>query len=91
MTLKVEYLQRAVGLAGKMLEKFEDGSGGGLWSSADETLIARMKDDYDGAEPSGNAVAALALAASGKLQPVVITQGKPEDIPSRIEMLKPSE
>ncbi len=67
VTLKVEYLQRAVGLAGKMLEKFEDGSGGGLWSSADETLIARMKDDYDGAEPSGNAVAALALAELGRL------------------------
>ncbi len=67
VTLKVEYLKRAVELAGKMLEKFEDRSAGGLWASADETLMARMKDDYDGAEPSGNAVAALALAELGRL------------------------
>jgi len=67
VTLKVEYLNRAVELAGKMLDKFEDKGGGGLWASADETLMARMKDDYDGAEPSGNAVAALALAELGRL------------------------
>ena len=67
VTLKVEYLRRAVDLAGRMLDKFEDKSGGGLWASADETLMARMKDDYDGAEPSGNAVAALALAELGRL------------------------
>ena len=67
VTLKVEYLQRAVDLAGRMLDKFEDKNGGGLWASADETLMARMKDDYDGAEPSGNAVAALALAELGRL------------------------
>ncbi|NBV96804.1 MAG: thioredoxin domain-containing protein, partial [Verrucomicrobia bacterium] len=48
VTLKVEYLRRAVDLAGRMLDKFEDKSGGGLWASADETLMARMKDDYDG-------------------------------------------
>ena len=67
VTLKVEYLKQAVELAGKMLDKFEDKGGGGLWASADETLMARMKDDYDGAEPSGNAVAALALAELGRL------------------------
>jgi uncharacterized protein YyaL (SSP411 family) len=67
VTLKVEYLHRAVDLAGRMLDKFEDKNGGGLWASADETLMARMKDDYDGAEPSGNAVAALALAELGRL------------------------
>jgi len=67
VTLKVEYLRRAVDLAGRMLETFEDRKGGGLWASADETLMARMKDDYDGAEPSGNAVAALALAELGRL------------------------
>jgi uncharacterized protein YyaL (SSP411 family) len=58
VTLKVEYLKRAVDLAKQMLETFEDRERGGLWASVDESLIARMKDDYDGAEPSGNAVAA---------------------------------
>jgi uncharacterized protein YyaL (SSP411 family) len=67
VTLKVEYLNRAVELAERMLDKFEDKRGGGLWASTDETLMARMKDDYDGAEPSGNAVAALALAELGRL------------------------
>ena len=66
-TLKVGYLNRAVGLAEKMLETFEDRKSGGLWASSDETLLAKMKDDYDGAEPSGNAVAALALADLGRL------------------------
>ena len=67
VTLKVEYLLRAVDLAKKMLETFEDRERGGLWSGVDQSLIARMKDDYDGAEPSGNAVAALALAELGRL------------------------
>lgn len=67
VTLKVEYLRRAVDLAKQMLETFEDRERGGLWASVDESLIARMKDDYDGAEPSGNAVAALALAELGRL------------------------
>jgi uncharacterized protein len=66
-TLKSSYLHHAVKLAEKMLACFEDPKGGGLWSSADRSLLARMKDDYDGAEPSGNAVAALALIELGRL------------------------
>ena len=49
------------------LELFEDRERGGLWATSDQTLLARMKDDYDGAEPSGNATAALALAELGRL------------------------
>ena len=66
-TLDVTYLARAQELAGKMLDCFRDSQGGGLWSSADQSLLARMKDDYDGAEPSGNAVAALAMVELGRL------------------------
>ena len=66
-TLHVGYLIRAQQLAGQMLDGFRDPKGGGLWSSTDRSLLARMKDDYDGAEPSGNAVAALALAELGRL------------------------
>ena len=64
---KTDYLHRAVDLAQKMLATFEDTKKGGLWGSVDGSLIARMKDDYDGAEPSGNAMAALALAELGRL------------------------
>ena len=66
-TLEIRKLRRATELAGMMLEKFEDRAGGGCWSTADQALLARMKDDYDGAEPSGNATAALALVELGRL------------------------
>ena len=65
--LAVSTLRQAVELAETMLERFEDQERGGLWASTDESLLARMKDDYDGAEPSGNATAALALAELGRL------------------------
>ena len=56
-------LELAAELAGRMHELFEDGDSGGFFSSAadDNNLILRMKDDYDGAEPSGNSIAARAL------------------------------
>ena len=47
-----------------MLEShFEDESAGGYFTTSDghETLLARAKPAYDGAEPSGNAVQALNL------------------------------
>ncbi len=50
-------------LAETMLAKFYDPTSGGFWQSAVDTrhLILRVKDDYDGAEASGNSVATLAL------------------------------
>ena len=46
-----------------MRELFEDPADGAFFSTAagDSSLVLRMKDDYDGAEPSGNAVALLDL------------------------------
>jgi uncharacterized protein YyaL (SSP411 family) len=46
-----------------MVEQFEDGGHGGFFSSAegDDSLVMRIKDDYDGAEPAGNSVAAMNL------------------------------
>ena len=57
------YLQAAIRLTEKQLELFEDKSGGGFFSTAagDSSLVMRMKDDYDGAEPSGNSVTACNL------------------------------
>ena len=53
----------AVGLAGRMIELFEDRDQGGLYSGSghDEHLVLRLKDADDGAEPSSNSVAALTL------------------------------
>ena len=62
-TLVPAHLDFAIELAGAMLAKFYDAADGGFWQSPAGTtdLILRVKDDYDGAEPSGNSVATLAL------------------------------
>jgi Highly conserved protein containing a thioredoxin domain len=59
--LDAKYLDRAVELTRKMLELFEDSDQGAFFSTAggDPHLVMRMKEDYDGAEPSGNSIAAL--------------------------------
>jgi uncharacterized protein YyaL (SSP411 family) len=56
-------LEIAVELTHKMIALFEDRDGGGFFSTAagDASLVMRVKDDYDGAEPSGNSLAALNL------------------------------
>ena len=50
-------------LTTKMRELFEDATEGAFFSTAagDSSLVLRMKDDYDGAEPSGNSVALIDL------------------------------
>jgi hypothetical protein len=62
-------LEFAIALADSMIERFYDAEHGGFWQSAAgaKDLIIRIKDDYDGAEPSGNSVAALALLKLGAI------------------------
>jgi uncharacterized protein YyaL (SSP411 family) len=62
-TLEPAHLDFAIELAEAMIAKFYDAANGGFWQSLAGTtdLILRVKDDYDGAEPSGNSVATLAL------------------------------
>ncbi|MBI2925989.1 MAG: thioredoxin domain-containing protein [Verrucomicrobia bacterium] len=68
-TLDARHLEFALALAETMLAKFYDKEQGGFWQSpAGATdLILRVKDDYDGAEPSGNSVATLALLRLGAI------------------------
>jgi uncharacterized protein YyaL (SSP411 family) len=67
-TLEPSYLDFAIALAEAMLAKFFDAENGGFWQSlAAKDLILRVKDDYDGAEPSGNSVATLALLKLGAI------------------------
>jgi len=58
------YLQAAAGLADRLLSDFMDGEQGGFFTTAKhhEVLILRGREGADGATPSGNAVAASALA-----------------------------
>ena len=62
------HLELALSITEKMQELFEDAESGAFFSSnaGDTSVILRVKEDYDGAEPSGNSVAVknlLRLAA----------------------------
>lgn len=58
-----DYIDAALGLAGVMIDEFGDPTEGGFYYTgrSHEALIARQKDTYDNATPSGNAMAATAL------------------------------
>lgn len=62
-TLHAKYLKEAVFRVKQMTELFEDTAHGGYYITAHdaESLIARPKETYDGAIPSGNSVAAMVL------------------------------
>ena len=54
-------LQQALALSRQQVDLFGDPAGGFFESREGADLIARMKGQYDGAEPSGNSVSALNL------------------------------
>jgi hypothetical protein len=67
-TLEPAHLEFALALGEVMIAKFYDADDGGFWQSlAAKDLIMRVKEDYDGAEPSGNSVAALVLLKLGAI------------------------
>ncbi|MBP1971539.1 uncharacterized protein YyaL (SSP411 family) [Virgibacillus natechei] len=68
-TFEVDYLQKGKKLANDMIALFWDEQDGGFYFSGrdSEQLIARDKEIYDGAIPSGNSVAAVMLTRLGYL------------------------
>jgi len=58
-----QWLLKAAALADTMLAQFDDPKDGGFFQTdgRDASVIVRTKEDYDGAEPSGNSMAALLL------------------------------
>ncbi|PWU13736.1 MAG: thioredoxin domain-containing protein [Verrucomicrobia bacterium] len=68
-TLEPKHLEFAIALAEGMLARFYDSDHGGFWQSAAGAidLILRVKEDYDGAQPSGNSVAIMGLLRMGKI------------------------
>ncbi|KAJ3676181.1 hypothetical protein LUZ60_003593 [Juncus effusus] len=60
---KLEWLKWAVQLQDTQDELFLDREGGGYFNTAgdDPSVLLRVKEDHDGAEPSGNSVSALNL------------------------------
>jgi uncharacterized protein YyaL (SSP411 family) len=68
-TFEVKYLKTALELNNQMLDYFWDEKGGGLFFSGvkNEKLIAKTKEIYDGAMPSGNSVALLNILRLGRM------------------------
>ncbi|MEE9170962.1 MAG: thioredoxin domain-containing protein, partial [bacterium] len=62
-SLDVKWLVHALELTEKQVSLFWDEEAGGFYdtSGKDKTVLLRMKEDYDGAEPTGNSIAALNL------------------------------
>lgn len=69
VTFDAKYLQAAIHRAKQMVELFEDKKKVGYFMTAvdGEQLIARLKETYDGAMPSGNSVAAKVLQTLASL------------------------
>ena len=63
------WLDLAVELTDTMIVRFHDEAGGGFWFTppGQGDLITRMKDEYDGAQPSGNSIAIADLQKLAQL------------------------
>jgi uncharacterized protein YyaL (SSP411 family) len=68
-TGEARWIGEARAVADALLALFWDDEGGGVYTAGHdaEALLVRTKDVYDGATPSANSVAALALARLGAL------------------------
>ncbi|MBI3766609.1 MAG: thioredoxin domain-containing protein [Ignavibacteriales bacterium] len=59
----IEWLEHSIDLTKKQIELFWDPIDGGFFDThgKDSTILIRTKEDYDGAEPTGNSIAAFNL------------------------------
>jgi len=62
-TFDVKWLEHAITLTKKQIELFWDQEAGGFFDNAgnDKSIILRLKDDYDAAEPTGNSISVMNL------------------------------
>ncbi len=62
-SLDIRWLQSAIEITGKQIELFWDQKDGGFFdtSGKDSSILVRMKEQYDGAEPTGNSIAVMNL------------------------------
>ena len=64
-----KYLRKAIEICDSMIAEFYDEKSGGFFEAAkDDLLIARPKQAFDGAVPSGNSVAALFSLRVGEIR-----------------------
>ncbi len=68
-TFDMQWLESAITLMKRQIEIFWDPNGGRFYDTVgnDPSILIRTKEDYDGAEPTGNSVAALNLLRLSQL------------------------
>ena len=68
-SFEIQWLQKAIELTDTAITIFEDTKQKGFFDSSDtsQSLLIRMKEEYDGAEPTGNSVMALNLLRLGHI------------------------
>jgi uncharacterized protein YyaL (SSP411 family) len=67
-TFSSHWLERAIRITDALTGKFADDAGGFFTTDgADSSVLVRLKDEYDGAEPSGNSMATLLLLRTSDL------------------------
>jgi uncharacterized protein YyaL (SSP411 family) len=69
VSLEPKHLDFALALADALLDRFYDTEKGGFWQTTSNAsdLILKLKEDYDGAEPSGNSVVCLTFLKLGRI------------------------
>ena len=79
---KVSRLRDAVDLTDRMIRDFWDEEAGGFFFTPDhgEKLLARQKESFDSALPSGNSVAMLTLIRLSRLTGAVKYEAKAEEL-----------
>lgn len=82
-TLDPKHLDFALALESAMTAKFYDAAQGGFFQSpaGSADLLFRAKEDYDGAEPSGNNIATLALLKLAAITDNKEMRARREDAP----------
>jgi hypothetical protein len=75
-----EWIEWAIALQSQQDEKFWDAKDGGWFSTTgqDPTVLLRLKEDYDGAEPAASSVAALNALTIAHLTGDAVSQGRAE-------------
>jgi len=61
----IRWLARALELAEEIEARYADPEGGFWFAAPSDDLVVRLKDSYDGAQPSGNSLAAVLFARLG--------------------------
>jgi len=82
-SFEIRWLQWAERLQAKMDELFWDDARGGYFNSAadDPSIVLRLKEDYDGAEPAPSSVAAMNLLRLGGIFENGATPSARPDVP----------